>query len=159
MATVPPALTSHDVPRWRLGEHPWLGDVPAAPAAARVIVDNDFAGDPDDLFQLVHHVLSPSVEIPLVVSSHLRHDHDGASATSAADGVRVVEREPEELAAPHGGLHPPAGQTALEVGGSPAVPGERAIIEHLDTGDARTRDGGFESGPDDLDLGKLRHGR
>lgn len=90
MATVPPVLTSHDVPSWRLGEHPWLGDAPPAPAAARVIVDNDFAGDPDDLFQLVHHVLSPSVEIPLVVSSHLRHDHDGASATSAADGTRVV---------------------------------------------------------------------
>ena len=29
----------------------------------RVIVDNDFGGDPDGLFQLVHQVLSPSVEI------------------------------------------------------------------------------------------------
>ncbi|MFE5409451.1 nucleoside hydrolase [Microbacterium sp. NPDC056569] len=37
----------------------------------RVIVDNDFSGDPDDLFQLVHHVLSPSVQIPLVIASHL----------------------------------------------------------------------------------------
>lgn len=37
----------------------------------RVIVDNDFSGDPDDLFQLAHHVLSPSVEIPLVIGSHL----------------------------------------------------------------------------------------
>jgi pyrroline-5-carboxylate reductase len=26
----------------------------------RVIVDNDFAGDPDGLFQLAHQVLSPS---------------------------------------------------------------------------------------------------
>jgi hypothetical protein len=33
----------------------------------RVIIDNDFSGDPDDLFQLAHHVLSLSVHIPLVV--------------------------------------------------------------------------------------------
>jgi purine nucleosidase len=36
-----------------------------------VIIDNDFSGDPDDLFALVHHVLSPSVEIPLIIGSHL----------------------------------------------------------------------------------------
>ena len=29
----------------------------------RVIIDNDLGGDPDGLFQLAHHVLSPSVEI------------------------------------------------------------------------------------------------
>lgn len=27
------------------------------PPIARVIVDNDFAGDPDGLFQLAHHLL------------------------------------------------------------------------------------------------------
>lgn len=37
----------------------------------RVIVDNDFSGDPDDLFQLAHHVLSPSAVIPFVIGSHL----------------------------------------------------------------------------------------
>ncbi|MBV8814486.1 MAG: nucleoside hydrolase [Verrucomicrobia bacterium] len=37
----------------------------------RVIIDNDFSGDPDDLFALVHHVLSPSIEIPLIIGSHL----------------------------------------------------------------------------------------
>lgn len=37
----------------------------------RVIIDNDFSGDPDDLFQLAHHVLSPSVRIPFVIGSHL----------------------------------------------------------------------------------------
>lgn len=58
------------VPLWSLGEAPWLDDLPRPPRA-RVIIDNDFAGDPDDLFQLVHHLLSPSVDIPLVVSSHL----------------------------------------------------------------------------------------
>lgn len=35
-------------------------------------IDDDFSGYPDDLFQLVHHALSPAVEIPLVGASHLR---------------------------------------------------------------------------------------
>ena len=38
---------------------------------ARVIIDNDYSGDPDDLIQTAHHLLSPSVEIPLFVASHL----------------------------------------------------------------------------------------
>ena len=91
MATVPPVPAVPAGPLWRLGEHPWLADAPPTPASARLILDNDFAGDPDDLFQLVHHVLSPSVEVPLVVSSRLRHDHGGRSERSAADGARVVE--------------------------------------------------------------------
>lgn len=37
----------------------------------RTIIDNDFGGDPDGLFQLVHQLLSPSVSIPLIVGSHL----------------------------------------------------------------------------------------
>lgn len=54
----------------------------------RVIVDNDFSGDPDDLFQLAHHVLSPSVEIPFVIGSHLSpgdvFDPSGQQADNAA---------------------------------------------------------------------------
>jgi purine nucleosidase len=38
----------------------------------RVIIDNDFIGDPDGLFQLVHHLLSPSVEIRGIIGSHLK---------------------------------------------------------------------------------------
>lgn len=38
----------------------------------RVIVDNDFSGDPDGLFQLAHLVLSPSVDIVGVIGSHLK---------------------------------------------------------------------------------------
>jgi hypothetical protein len=59
----------------------------------RVIIDNDFAGDPDGLFQLAHHALSPSVEIPLIVASHL---HAGESwngdSDTAASGAREAER-------------------------------------------------------------------
>lgn len=36
---------------------------------ARIIVDNDFGGDPDGLFQLAQHVLSPSVEVRGVIGS------------------------------------------------------------------------------------------
>ena len=35
----------------------------------RVIIDNDFGGDPDGLFQLAHHLLSPTVEIRGIIGS------------------------------------------------------------------------------------------
>lgn len=40
-------------------------------AAARVIVDNDFAGDPDGLVALAHQLLSPRSHVVLVTSSPL----------------------------------------------------------------------------------------
>lgn len=60
-------------PTWRLNTFPWLGDEGGTGPGprARVIIDNDFSGDPDDLYQVVHHVLSPSVEIRAVIGSHL----------------------------------------------------------------------------------------
>lgn len=58
---------------------------------ARVIIDNDFAGDPDGLFQLAHHLLCRSVEIPLIISSHLPPAFGGpASATAGAAKVRAL---------------------------------------------------------------------
>lgn len=47
----------------RLGAEP--------PRLARVILDNDFAGDPDGLFQLAHHLLCKSLRVSLIVGSHL----------------------------------------------------------------------------------------
>lgn len=77
---------------WRVGQWPWLPSAPSAPRL-RVIVDNDFAGDPDDLYQLVHHLLSPSVEVRGIVCSHLPPG-DGlyGGADSADQACRVVER-------------------------------------------------------------------
>lgn len=43
---------------------------PAIAKRARVIIDNDFGGDPDGLFQLAHHLLSPSVEVRGIIGSH-----------------------------------------------------------------------------------------
>lgn len=37
----------------------------------RVICDNDYAGDPDGLVQLSHHLLSPTVDIVGVIGTHL----------------------------------------------------------------------------------------
>ncbi|WP_193105507.1 nucleoside hydrolase [Brachybacterium sp. FME24] len=76
---------------WSLGESPWQ-DLPSpGAAAARVIIDNDFAGDPDDLYQLIHHLLSPGVEIRAVIGSHLR-EGDGfyPGADSATQAVAIV---------------------------------------------------------------------
>ena len=49
----------------------------------RVIVDNDFGGDPDGLFQLAHQVLSPSAEIRAIIGSHHYDDFFGNPGTSA----------------------------------------------------------------------------
>lgn len=58
---------------------------------ARVIIDNDFSGDPDGLFQLAHHLLSPSVEIPMIIGSHI-HENDflDGSETQAENAVERV---------------------------------------------------------------------
>lgn len=62
----------------------------------RVILDNDYAGDPDGLFQLVHHMLSPSVEIRGIIGSHLRpgdgFDNSKETATHAVSNVLEVVR-------------------------------------------------------------------
>ena len=51
----------------------------------RVIIDNDFSGDPDGLLQLVHHLLSPSVEIRALIGSHLRPGDPFDPSESSAD--------------------------------------------------------------------------
>src|SRR5690349_3404569 len=62
----------------------------------RVIIDNDFSGDPDGLFQLVHHLLSPSVEIRGIIGSHLKpgdgFDRSNETAANAKKKVQEVLR-------------------------------------------------------------------
>ncbi|NBC34996.1 nucleoside hydrolase [Novosphingobium sp. FSY-8] len=65
------------------------------PLLARVILDNDFAGDPDGLFQLAHHVLCRAVSIPLIIGSHLpaafASGHDARdSANRAQELLRIM---------------------------------------------------------------------
>lgn len=84
---------------------------------SRVIIDNDFGGDPDGLFQLAHQVLSPSTKIAGIIGSHLRKgdgfDPSDKTATHAAekarevihllqaDSLTVTEGTNEALATPH----------------------------------------------------------
>lgn len=57
----------------------------------RVIVDNDFGGDPDGLFQLVHQILSPSTEIRGIIGSHLKPgDPFDSSTITAENAVKKV---------------------------------------------------------------------
>ena len=44
---------------------------PPAGPRYRLISDNDYSGDPDGLYQLVHHLLSPSMDVRAVIGSHL----------------------------------------------------------------------------------------
>lgn len=94
MTRVPTGHTDHGVPtekRWRLGEAPWRPDQPFPPHA-RVLIDNDFSGDPDDLFQIVHHLLSSGLEIRGVICSHLRPgDPWDTSDDTAASAVAVAK--------------------------------------------------------------------
>lgn len=77
-------------------------DVFGTDARYRVIIDNDFSGDPDGLFQLAHQLLSPSTEICGIVGSHLSPTagfrNGGNSAEDACEAVRkllsVMEMEP-----------------------------------------------------------------
>lgn len=63
------------------------------PPRFRVLIDNDFSGDPDDLFQLAHHVLSPSVEVRGIIGSHLAPgDFLDASTTTATNAVREAHQ-------------------------------------------------------------------
>jgi hypothetical protein len=63
---------------------------------ARLIIDDDFAGDTDGLVELAHHLLSPSVEIVGVIGTHPRpgdpwYRHVGVPAVSI-EAARKVAR-------------------------------------------------------------------
>src|SRR5262245_55062586 len=62
-------------------------DWPLVKPRARVIVDNDYSGDRDDMIQTAHHLMSPSVDIRFLIASHLPvgdiWDPSTAQATNA----------------------------------------------------------------------------
>lgn len=72
-----------------------LAAEPYVPAQRmKVVIDNDFCGDPDGLYQLVHHLLSPSVEVRGIIGSHLTSGfgfNEGKNTAEAScDKVREV---------------------------------------------------------------------
>jgi purine nucleosidase len=58
-------------------------------ARCRVVVDNDFAGDPDGLVGLAHHLLSPTNRVTAVTSSFL-NPRFAESTTTADEGARLA---------------------------------------------------------------------
>ena len=58
-------------------------------ARMRVICDNDYSGDPDGLYQLAHHLLSPSVDVRFVIGSHLRPGDWNDPSDQTADNAKV----------------------------------------------------------------------
>lgn len=67
------------------------------PRRYRVICDNDFSGDPDGLVQLAHHLRSPSVDIRMIIGSHLhadevwvKSDHQATDAANKAAELLAV---------------------------------------------------------------------
>nr|WP_246325009.1 nucleoside hydrolase [Petropleomorpha daqingensis] len=65
----------------------------------RVVVDNDFSGDPDGLLALAHHLLAPSNRVVLVTSSFLNRTLPGPHPT-AADGAAVATELVEVVGGP-----------------------------------------------------------
>ena len=60
----------------------------------RVIVVNDFGGDPDGLVQLAHHLLCGSTEIRAVIGSHLT---ENTSFDRETDQVELACRKAREV--------------------------------------------------------------
>ncbi|MCZ2805355.1 nucleoside hydrolase [Modestobacter sp. VKM Ac-2983] len=56
----------------------------------RVVVDNDWAGDPDGLVALAHHLLSPANRVDAVTSSHLSPVFGPPEGTAAA-GAKLAQ--------------------------------------------------------------------
>ncbi|MCW3112957.1 MAG: twin-arginine translocation pathway signal protein [Segetibacter sp.] len=75
------------------GQSKNIFDSSIAKARCRVIIDNDFSGDPDGLFQLVHHLLSPSVEIRAIIGSHLNVNDGFDRSKTQADNAAKEARE------------------------------------------------------------------
>ncbi|MDQ6814259.1 MAG: nucleoside hydrolase [Bacteroidota bacterium] len=59
----------------------------------RVIMDNDFSGDPDGLFALTHLLLSPSVEVRAIVGSHLKARDGFDPSKTQAENACAKARE------------------------------------------------------------------
>jgi hypothetical protein len=124
LAALPMAI----VPRAALGR-------PAAAiaqrATARVIVDNDFAGDPDGLVALAHQMLSPKTRTVLVTSSALDRGLAGMAALDAGKTAAAGGRLARELLQRLGGSGKPPVVTGAEnfgTGGDGANAAARAIV-------------------------------
>jgi hypothetical protein len=91
----------------------------------RVIVDNDWAGDPDGLVALAHHLLSPTNRVVAVTSSFLNPVF-GELGSTAARGTAMA-RELVDLVGGH--APPPVHTGAEEAMGGPSAASAAIVAE------------------------------
>lgn len=105
---------------------------------ARVIIDNDFGGDPDGLFQLAHQLLSPSVEVEGIIGSHL---YKGGFYDAPGTAAYACEQVKALLKAMALGKEPPVyagAETSMSDLKTPVVSdGAKAIVREAMRGDTR----------------------
>ena len=97
-------------------------------ARCRVIVDNDWSGDPDGLVALAHHLLSPGNRAVAVTSSMINPIFD-PPPTAAADGAALA-RELVDLVG--GAARPPVhagSETPFGDGGAASAASEAIVAE------------------------------
>lgn len=97
----------------------------------RVVIDNDFCGDPDGLFQLVHHLLSPSVEVRGIIGSHVPGGFSVRKGDNAAEVSCAKIREVLDAMGLTGKYNVYAGSpTAMTDPDTPQEsPGARFLVE------------------------------
>lgn len=93
---------------------------------ARVVLDNDWAGDPDGLVALAHHLLSPGHRVEAVTSSQLSPQFGPPEGTSAV-GARYA-RELIELVGDHSQVPVRPGVDVPFGEGAPSSPAAAAIV-------------------------------
>lgn len=117
-------LAASLLPRTALGKS--YRTIPQRPSA-RVIIDNDFAGDPDGLVALAHQLLAPKTRTVLVTSSALSAEFaEGQLKTRSAAIGREIAMELMDRA----GLkqRPPAVAGTDRLGDHAASDAARAIV-------------------------------
>ena len=97
-------------------------------------------------------------QVALVGGSALLHQQLAAHPEVAEEGVAVVEREPEVLAAAQGALEPATGQRGGEAGRAAQVAAYRTGVQDGDRLDGAADDVAGQAVADGLDLGQLGHG-
>ena len=108
------------------------GGSSAPPGGDRQPAEHPLVDEPQLAASAAPSRREPHPQVPLVGRAGRLDQHLAAHAEVAEQGVAVVERQPEVLAAAAGGLDPAAGQRGGEAGRAARVAAYRAGVQHLD---------------------------